>query len=272
MLGWLFGKKEPGRKAGSANFLSMPLLRSVTPVDGARVAEAASAMFPSTPVRVSKEDASEAKDSPCFETGNVMVVAGFMPGPVPGREVIESAEMSLMWPDAAAQVGHKAHVVLFATGLNGAVPSAVEVAWGATRVAAGMMKACDACAYYVGGASVVHKPEFVVKVAAAAAGRGAIPVPLWVNPLVTPDGGGRFSASTIGLESLGHREFEIVACKRDPRDLMAMLCGLAEYVLTNGPVLRDGETFGPTAQDRWPVHVGKGKLGKDGDVIRLGVP
>jgi hypothetical protein len=53
---------------------------------------------------------------------------------------------------------------------------------------------------------------------------------------------------------------------------MAMLCGLAEYVLTNGPVLRHGETFGPTAEDRWPVEVGKSRLGKEGEVIRLGVP
>lgn len=49
------------------------------------------------------------------------------------------------------------------------------------------------------------------------------------------------------------------------------LMALSSYVLENGPVLKHGQTFGPSADERYSIEVGPSLLGKAGTVIRLGL-
>lgn len=54
--------------------------------------------------------------------------------------------------------------------------------------------------------------------------------------------------------------------------LAARLYEAASYLLENGPVFKDGQTFGRSETERIKIRIGKSKLGKPGRVMRLEVP
>ena len=73
-------------------------------------------------------------------------------------------------------------------------------------------------------------------------------------------------AFTTGMESLGHKEFEIRRTHRPPEEVVEMLLDLCLYVLKRGPILLHGQTFGRTAEERMKIrhgpsmHSGRGKI------------
>jgi hypothetical protein len=65
---------------------------------------------------------------------------------------------------------------------------------------------------------------------------------------------------------------EIVRTTADPQEWIFRLYDLCNYVLESGAVLKGGQTFGQSADERIPIEEGRSKLGKEGRVIRLVVP
>ena len=261
MFGRFFGKKK---RQGPDPILSMPLLGSSAGFEAQRIADTVKELFPEAGVVVESDDG----DNFALTINESPVFAKLFNEVIPGDEIDTSAAVSVSWPRDRA-VEYTAHVVLVAMN-----PSKIEGAKAATREAAAMMKACNAAGWYVGDATAVHEPQFVLEVASHLdEDDGTIPlVKLWVNVIMTRDEKGTFSASTLGMCTFGHREFEIVGSRAQPMYLREWLGDSAVYVLKSGPVLKHGQTFGRSADEKWPIEVGTSKLGKEGTVIRLGVP
>jgi hypothetical protein len=55
-------------------------------------------------------------------------------------------------------------------------------------------------------------------------------------------------------------------------DLRATLLDLALYVLRQGPVLKHGQTFGPSADVKWSIRHEGSKLVPGRPAIVLGIP
>jgi hypothetical protein len=245
----------------------MPLLRTVDAFDPDRILETMRRLFPTVAATVDSDHESEYRAS-VFEIDGCRTLASVGPGAIPPPEVQQCAAISPMWPSSDADVLHGAHVILIGQGED-----VIASHWACTKIAAAIMDSPDAVGWYIGNASVVHKPDLTVRFATEADREGQLPVLLWVNAIYSQDDESHWSASTFGLEAFGRNELEIVRSTESPNALIGWLFDVGHYMLSTGAEFKTGQTFGGDAEDhRWPVTVGKSLLGKEGTVVRLGIP
>lgn len=187
--------------------------------------------------------------------------------PIPSTEAIDVVSMSWMWKGEETPVrDHQSHAIVTASG-----GSAVDAAWDVARVCAAMLAAAGpgAAALYWGAARQVHRPELAIGFGSDK----AMPLPLWMGITISAaSSAGPFSAATHGLEAFGHKEFEVIATRAGIGDLRSALYDLGAHVLKKGPVLLDGQTFGPDASTHWNVTHEPSKLVPGRQIIRLHMP
>lgn len=81
-----------------------------------------------------------------------------------------------------------------------------------------------------------------------------LPVRLWVLIQMSGDGAGGTIVSTLGMESFGVREIEANSAPMEPKDALLFVNNLAGYLLSNGPVINDGDTVGGSEDERIKVR------------------
>lgn len=86
--------------------------------------------------------------------------------------------------------------------------------------------------------------------------RDSPPIWLWVNFRVTNDVEKGFSLSTAGMHQLGLSEIEAKDVNRPGREVFTLLIGMAQYLASKGPVIKDGETIGDSPRLNIKVHQG----------------
>ncbi len=64
-------------------------------------------------------------------------------------------------------------------------------------------------------------------------------------------------------------EIEAVGTPEKPSELFDRFIGLTDYLLTNGPVIRDGNTIGEDENERIRVVYGQSNFGHEGEVMQL---
>lgn len=264
MFGKLFGSKGgadvPAPRPGPQ--LCMVALRSPRGLTSGAVLREWQALFPDIPIAVA--DSKKAQMTFQCGDGTTVIVAG-VPTPIPMEELSAVAERSWMWPQAMAELAsHKMHLLVTAFDVG-----AVEQARSVTNAAAAICKVADVAGIYWGNGGQVHAPGLFVSMACGL----KVPVPLWIRTMLSaksPKGPSTFSS--FGLPSFGHKEFEVIDTRMPPDDLRDTMCAVIEYVLTNGPVLRHGDSFGPTPQDHWKVEHTTSRFREGDPVIRLHIP
>jgi hypothetical protein len=243
--------------------LAMPLFATKGAVPSGRVVQAWSSLFPAGPrLEVRKSDGQVDE----YAVDGRTVFVAFMPMPIPNEEATHAVRSSWMWqgPDVPVRE-HASHAIVTAVG-----GGPIEAAWDVARLSAALLTGGAGAALYWGNARQVHMPK--VAIAFAAEPRQP-PVPLWVGITISASSmQGPFSATTHGLEALGHKELEVVDSQKGIGDLRMTLLDLASYVLANGPILKHGQTFGPTAAVRWSIVHAPSKLVPGREVIVLGIP
>lgn len=186
-----------------------------------------------------------------------MVHLAYMPVPIPDGEVAAQVPYSRFWK-AEDSTDHQAHVVLI-----GSADSPVKSIDYVSRAAFALSTTHDTSAWYCGNASQILNPSIASEFV-----EGGMSLPIWVNVVCSKNARGGLDASTLGMESLGQREFEIVGSSQAGGALYELLMDLAAYVL-DGAILKDRQTFGRTEHERFAIEVGRSKLGKEGTVTRL---
>ncbi len=264
----MFGRK--GDKLEPGVQLAMPAFRSIDGPSADAVARAWKELFADEPpLELSGDPVSEegAGSVMVFATGDRTVMFARVPMPIPAGDIESACERSWMWRDAAQAMPHqKSHAIVTSTPLGEPVEEALAV----SRVIAAACKAGDAVGVYWGNGGQVHKPEFFVDAVRAFE---ALPVMLWVGVAVSASSPkGPFTLSTMGMRSFGHKEFEVIDAHEEPADLSMRVYELANYVLSKGPILKHGDTFGESARERIKVEHTTSKFRKGEAVIRLHVP
>jgi hypothetical protein len=258
-----FGSKDPSRRAAGPQ-LAMPLFADAAPIAPDAVVERWSQLLPDGPaLRHTGGDGSVAQ----FEVGGRSLMVAHMPVPIPAEEALGAVRSSWMWqqPDEPVRT-HKAHAIVTAVGSDDPLRSAIDVA----RLSTAVLAAGAPVALYWGNSRQMHAPRVVE---AFAREDDPPPVPLFVGITISGESrSGPFSAATHGLEALGHKEFEVLSTRMGIGDIRATLMDLALYVLRSGPVLKHGQSFGPSADVKWSVRHAGSKLVEGRDVIVLGIP
>lgn len=170
--------------------------------------------------------------------GTVMI--GLIEAPVPKGLIDDLCQAAWYWKKACDETArHKAHVYVSTrdTDLDRLDAHLLQ-----TDVIAALMdqNAIASC----WGASLQSRDAFLKQ--SAVAKRAEPPVWLWMNFRISNDREKGFSLSTQGMEEFGLREIEAKDVNRNGLEVFSLLLGTAKYLVSNGPVIKDGETIGPS--------------------------
>jgi hypothetical protein len=171
------------------------------------------------------------------------------PGPFPNP----------LWPNAEKEAAqHKAHILVIAFEDPADRDAALAKARTVTLLTAAIARLVPAIGVdWADGANLVRAAAFA-EMTKSIGQPGANSVPFWVRMiLVKGDAGPRgeptLKAGTTGLRVFGLRELEYAAAALDPRFIMQHAYSVAEYLLSSGKRLADGETIGVEGQTRFNI-------------------
>src|SRR5262249_44498944 len=154
---------------------------------------------------------------------------------------------SWLWPEAAQVLrGHKNHLVVTLSSAGGPLLRAQLL----SVVTASILETCpQAMGVYWGTGGLVISPKLFREFAVQMLPEG-LPLYLWIDFRVFPSDTGQMCGFTQGLAALGHMEMETQSSPESIGELRERFFGLACYLLTNGPVIRDGDTVGENANEK----------------------
>jgi hypothetical protein len=125
-------------------------------------------------------------------------------------------------------------------------------------------------AVYWGEGTLLHYPPVFLIYSESFASPQAPPIQLWVDIRVFRNEDGTSGLFTTGLRALGHKEIEAPRMPMPPAELRDWMENIIYYLLENGPVLKDGQTIGVSAEDQIPIRHVHSEFGHKGTVIRFG--
>lgn len=246
--------------------LSIPLFAGAETPNFAKVLEFANQLDRARPMSIRKSNDSDGFSAEFF-LGEVRVLVQFIDVPVPGDEVERSAKRSRLWKEADS-TSHQSQAIV--VGLSDR--NVEDLILATSRINAGLLKQNKGIGLYVGNAEMVVSADVASDLPMSSKGDWLPLIYLWIDFPVSKDESGTHSASTLGMEHFQHLEFEIVESRLPPKELREHLFDLCAYVLERGRILKHGQTFGRTDLERWPIEIGSSRLGKAGEVIRVGIP
>jgi hypothetical protein len=164
-----------------------------------------------------------------------------------------------LWPNAEQEAaGHKAHIVVI--GLQDSVDrdAALAKARAVTLLTAAIARLVPAIGVtWADGANLVRAAAFA-EMTKNVGQPGANAVSFWVRIMLArgdagPDGKPTMKAGTLGLRIFGLRELEYAPAPLDPGFIIRHAYSIAEYLLSSGKRLADGETIGVEGQARFKI-------------------
>jgi hypothetical protein len=204
-----------------------------------------------------------------FDIGDEFFALALMPAPYPASDMDGPLATAWMWPPDPPIEDVKRHRSHLLITMHGGTEDVVRRRLLLTAVTALAAKQPGVMAvYWPEGTLVVHPPLFA-EMAAAINSPAAPPLYLWVDLRAIRNEDGTTGLFTTGLTALGHKEIEIPRIDMEPGELREWLLNIMYYLLENGPVLKDGETIGTTADEKITIRHCASMFGHPGEVIRL---
>lgn len=236
----------------SKSFLALVLLETPATPDMTALAEAIRARHPELPMEVDGggEDAGR-QDSPLIRCGNELVAVMSMPAPIPEDSGLWS-RASTIWPQAKAVAArHRGHLIVSVLGKN---QRALPAARLTTAVIGALIATMPQCCGVVWNGKVARPTDLWLEMSSRSfAPFPDYPVSLWVDILPFRSETG-IGAVTMGLSAFAEREIQFETHKLPLATLMSKVDGLAVYLVEHGPVVKDGDTFGGDARERFSVR------------------
>jgi hypothetical protein len=248
LLDWLRPTAPAPSPAPATHALAMVLLESTAVVDAAAILAQLRTHAPDLPltdVETSDTGVTTAK----IPGGAVGIIR--LPMPVPHGDLAGPVALAWHWPEAEETVArHGAHVIVHAAS-DTLDPLALRLLH--TRLVAAVAATTDALGVYIGEALLVRAAADYVEDAREASAENP-PLLSWVGFNLVGEPDDRFSAYTTGLERLGMPELEVRRVAQPAPAVIGLLADVAHYQLTTGKRLKDGDTFGASADDRRRVR------------------
>lgn len=208
--------------------------------------------------------------------GDVPVAIIPVINPIPPGTLDAAISTSRLWPEAGrALSGHTAHVIVAALKESRGHTDAINLAGAVMSVASCLCDVVSAIGvYWVTGETVTPAQRFQSYTEQLFG--GAAPIEVWVQ-FIWLDGPPKDGARTIGVITTGlmpfiGREIEFLPAPLHPRVIADRLTGTISYLLSNGPVLRDGDTLGSRDDERISIRLLHAGTRPEIPVIRLVSP
>ena len=213
-----------------------------------------------------EDDSSEDKDGPTplvFEAEGCMIAVSFINAPVPDDEAVRNAASNYLWPEAEEVT--RTHVAQIIIAVFKRESSLLDTAAVYTKLASSCLKLPNAIGLYSSG--TVFQPSFFQEVTEDMKVSEQFPLLnlVYFGLLRSEDG---VSGYTIGLNSFGKDEIEVLNSPASPAELRDFLADIAWYILSYNVTLRDGETIGFTEEQKLAISRSAG-VNIEGDTLKI---
>ena len=210
-----------------------------------------------------KKDRGELPNAFAIGYKGAVIAVALIPSPIPNGEAEYYAQANYRWPDAVKTVKqHKANLLVsvFANQLP-----VQEAALLLVKTVTTCAKMQGVLGIYANGS--VYQPEFYIDCADMMKNE-LFPVMnmVWFGVYGSEKG---LSVYTYGMSELGYDEMEILNTNAAPDEVIEALLDICNYVITKEVVLRDGETFGFTPEQKFTITRSKG-VSVPGETLKLG--
>jgi hypothetical protein len=194
-------------------------------------------------------------------------VVALMPMPVPNGEADDAAKLSL----SSQMMGwklppHKAQLVV--TLKESKETRAFDHLSRLTSLVAAVTATSPSVGVYWGAGSVTHDPKLFLKLAENPKPIGR--VNLWIGFSMAREPDGKTSVLSRGMEQLDLPDVLLIGpAKASVGNLIAPFFDLLMMTADEGKALPEGDTVGPTATDKWPVHYVQSPIDPSKKVCRI---
>ena len=236
-------------------FLSFLLLEALQPVDTARYSARLREKLQPLGLEVQVRGGEDDGDPFIVQAGPIRFSVLFIDKPVPAGTLDNAIAGSRTWPDAATALAKsRAHAIVACMDEAGDHNMALNYAAVLTLAAGALAEELPAIGvYWSTGQTVTEASRFI----AAANGilQKNLPLTVWARLLFldgppAEDGGRTTACVTTGLAPFVGREIEFMPASLDPSKIAQRVFGTMQYLLAQGPVLKDGETLGVSEAER----------------------
>jgi hypothetical protein len=205
-----------------------------------------------------------------FSVNGTLLTAMFVGASLPFEEWDFAAKQNLVWPEARKMMeGHRAHIVIAPLNAATTFIDLKKQAQTVTAVAITMASLTPTvAAIWATGQAITKVQDFIN--AAPSVDKGEPAAPIWIGMLIgrgskTDQGEVTIGAMTTGLEPFIGREIDFEPTPVPMLTVAHRLVGVMQYLLTQGPVLKDGDSIGISPTERIRAkHLA--------ETVRLGVP
>lgn len=232
-------------------FLALVLLESPATPDMVALAEAIRARHPELPMEVEGGEEGARQGSPLIRCGNELVAVMSMPAPIPDDPGLWS-RASTIWPQAKAVAArHRGHLIVSVLGQKQQVLPTARLT---TAVIGALIATIPQCCGVVWNGKVARPADLWLDLSSRSfAPYPDYPVSLWIDILPFRSEAG-IGAVTMGLSAFSEREIQFESHKLPLPTLISKVDGLAVYLVEHGPVVKNGDTFGGSARERFTVR------------------
>lgn len=179
---------------------------------------------------------------------------------VPPGTMDEAISKARLWPQAQAAVdAHKTHYIVANLNAGAELAEQRSAAAFLTFICAALSDLTPASAINWTNAQTLLPAQSAVSGSKGLQENGEWPTPLWVNSILFGEppvqrGTRKIGLITQGLRNFVGRELEFAPSTLEMQALLARSINLSGYLISNGPVLADGDTVGVSETERIRVE------------------
>lgn len=234
-------------------FLCMLALETLATFDAPALMERLGRDFPKAALSGTGKSIGDAVSVLDFEDATALIAANDFP--VPSGMLERAYILNRHWPEARSVLAsHRAHLVVsngeVANDFNDAIFAAALV----TLVAASLSEMVPCTALYWATSETLHRPgDFRRYAEPVQSGHRAAAIWTQLQMLEGPrttSGEATVTGVSFGMRPFIGREIELAPTTLPHLEAGKRLIGAIDMSLTRGPVLKDGDTFGLTADER----------------------
>jgi hypothetical protein len=208
------------------------------------------------------------ENSILFEIDDEIGFISLMPAPIPWKELEGPCATAWHWKEATQVLKqHKAHLLVSVLPKN-QQKSILDRVITTTNLVVSVLQSTDSLGAYWGTGTVVQSKEYFIK-RAANMNTQDLPYELWMEFRIEVHPDKRCNIITTGLKAFGHMEIEIIKSIKDPMTVLGFILKIVDYLIKNGPVIKDGDTVGEDANQKIRVTYKKSIWDRPGNVMNI---
>ena len=240
----------------TTRFMTMLALERSEFADGREVVAALKSFAPNVTAEALGQQQKEASiPTHLVKIGQTVLAIMYIDKPLPPDAVERPLAYDRSWPEAKTELQkHKAHIIAAvfqsADGFGPARQSAVDL----TLLTAALIRSHPVLGVIWATGNTIAPPQNVFN-ALRQISEQKFPLDLWLQiypyrPPSIPETEQVIGFITDGLQPFVGREIQFDPAPLAPQEVASRVLNIAHYLLTQGPVLKDGETLGMSETEK----------------------